>query len=92
MAEKELSFLKFITEASQAQVKLILHHITSSQLDAIGEVCYNLQYGAVDVEGLRSYRRIIRILGDKQTSPTQRRRIVRQRAVAGVKIVQATLP
>lgn len=78
MAEAEKTFLRFLLEASPQQVKAILVKITPSQLDALGEVCYNLLYGTLEpdiLSALKKFHRVIRQLADKSVSAKQRRQI-----------------
>ena len=92
MAEQQLSFLKFLPHASRHQLKCILEHITPAQLNAIGEVCYNLLYGTTDVSELKRHRHIIRLLGDKKIPAIKRRVIVHQHPNVVVRVIRAVLP
>jgi len=92
MAEKQLAFLKFLPQASTQQVHLLLAHTTTEQLNAIGEVAYNVLYGSVDVGGLKRHRNVIRILGDKTAAIHRRKAIAREHPNLVVKLIQAVLP
>ena len=92
MAEEQLAFLKFLPTASREQLLFILKNITSHQLNAIGEVCYNIQYGATDVSKLERFRNIIRILGDKKVSFKERKTLAASHPGVVVKLVQVLLP
>lgn len=92
MAEEQISFLKFLPQASRKQLKCILEHITPAQLNAIGEVCYNLLYGTIQIAEFKRHRHIIRILGDKKIPAIKRRAIVLQRPNIVVRLIQAVLP
>lgn len=92
MAQEQLPFLRFLPHASQKQLQCILKTITKDQLNAIGEVCYNILYGVVEVEHLRRYQDIIRILGDKKVSQKKRRSTLRSNPRVVVKLIEALLP
>ncbi len=92
MAEQQLNFLKFLPQASRQQLKCILEHITPAQLNAIGEVCYNLLYGTIKIGEFKRHRHIIRLLGDKKISTIKRRAIVQQRPNVVVRVIRAVLP
>jgi hypothetical protein len=92
MAEAQLSFLKFLTNASKQQVRFVLAHITTDQLNAVGEVCYNLLFGSANVSELKRHRHIIRTLGDKLVSIRRRKALVKQRPNLVVKLIRMVLP
>ncbi len=92
MAEQQLAFLKFLPQASKQQLRCILEHITSAQMNAVGEVCYNLLYGTIKIGELKRHRHIIRLLGDKKIPAIKRRAIISQHPNIVVKLIQAVLP
>ena len=91
MAEQEKTFLKFLLQASTRQAKLLLQNITPKQLAALGEVCFNLLHGDVEDEvrkELKTFRNIIRQLGDRQLSQKSRKEAAVRRASAVVQILR----
>jgi hypothetical protein len=92
MAEEQLAFLKFLPTATREQLVFILKHISRDQLSALGEVCYNIQYGAADVSSLKQHKNIIRFLGHKQTSFKKRKSLAARHPEVVVKVVKALLP
>jgi hypothetical protein len=92
MAEDQQAFLKFLPAATREQLLFILKHITRDQLSALGEVCYNVQYGAADVTSLKRHKNIIRVLGHKQTSFKKRKSLAVRHPQVVVKVVKALLP
>ena len=75
-AAEQIIFLRFLLQATTKQQNCLLKLITTQQLDAVGEVCYNILYGEVDVAPLKQHQRIIRVLGDKKVSARRRRALV----------------
>lgn len=74
-AAQHIIFLRFLLKASTAQQNWLLKHLTNDQLDAIGEVAYNLLFGDKDVSSIKQHQRIIRVLGDKKASRQSRRKL-----------------
>ena len=75
-AKEQIAFLRFLVQAPKQQQIWLLKHITQPQLDALGEVCYNLLYGHRDVTPLQLHRDIIRKVADKTSSVRTRRGMV----------------
>ena len=50
MAEQETAFLRFLLQANAKQAKSLLEQSTNGQLQALGEVCYNILHGDLDPE------------------------------------------
>jgi hypothetical protein len=92
MAEKQHSFLTFLPQASTKQLCFLLKNITTDQLNAIGEVCYNVLFGSVDTLPLKKYTRIIRELGDKHLPRSQRKALVCKHPQFIVQLIKTVLP
>ena len=58
-AEKQAVYLRFLLEAPLQQRTWLVKHITPAQVNAVGEVCYNILYGDIDVTKLEKYKHII---------------------------------
>lgn len=91
MAEGQAPFLRFLLQASPAQLRFLLGSITPPQLDAIGEVSYNVLYGVVEVKELSRHRHYIRLLGDRTVSSRRRRALVKTRPNLVVQLVKAVV-
>jgi hypothetical protein len=92
MAEKQRAFLTFLPQASKRQLKLLLKTITREQLNAIGEVSYNVLYGNIAVGELKHRKQLIRTLGDKRTPHYQRKELVCKHPKLVVELIQTVLP
>ena len=68
------AFLKFLLDGTKAQISDILKRITTGQLKALTEICFNLLAGNVPLDSeadrrkLLKCKKIIRLFGDKKTS------------------------
>lgn len=90
MAERESGFIRFLLHASQKQARLLLGHLTPRQLEAIGEICYNILHSQLDPalqQSLRTHRRLIRLIANRQLSSSQRNRIIRRHTKAVLRIL-----
>ena len=93
MAERERSFLCFLLQGSNKQVKFILQNITPSQLISISEICYNLKYSVIEkplLDRIYKYRSLIKILGDTKSNYKSRRALVVKNPFKIVYIVKTT--
>lgn len=90
MAEQERAFLHFLLEANTRQAKVLLRIATPSQLQALGEVCYNARFGELEpevVNTLKPYRHLVRQLSDKKLTTVQRRKLISRRVKAVLTIL-----
>jgi hypothetical protein len=92
MAEKQHDFLTFLPHASTKQLCFLLHTITTEQLNAIGEVCYNVLHGSVDTSRLKQHKDFIRVVGDKRVPRHQRKVLVCKHPKFVVELVRTVLP
>lgn len=90
-AEKEVAFLRFILHASKKQQYWLLDNLTPTQLDAIGEACYQLLYADRDVSSVKKDKNIIRQVGDKKVSSTRRRYLVKKKKGVALKAIEIAL-
>lgn len=91
MAEQESAFLRFLLQASTRQAKCLLEQSTGIQLQALGEVCYNLLHGDLEPEllkDLKPYGALIRRLANRHLSAAQRREIASKRAKTVIQILR----
>ena len=91
MAEQEKLYLQFILQASTRQAKLLLKDSTPRQIQAVGEVSYNILHGDLEpdlLKDLKQYRTLLRQLIDKSLSVTKRRQLITRRAKAIVEILR----
>lgn len=98
MAEQERAFLNFLLEANSRQAKLLLEHSTPAQLQALGEICYNILHGEIAsdlIKQLQPYKLLIRQLSDKTSSSVIRRKIAGRKAKSVtelLRLVESILP
>ena len=88
-----MDFIKSVLTLTHKQAKILLKHITDSQLSILGELCYNLVYGKLDpvlIVKLKRYRSVIIRLSDKRISNRKRRLAVRTNATSVLKILNLT--
>lgn len=91
MAEQEKAFLRFLLQASTRQAKSVLSIATPRQLQALGEVCFNIRFGNPEpdvVKSLKPYRHLVRQLSDKRLKIARRRKLASRRAKAVVEILR----
>ena len=90
-AAEHILFLRFVIEAPRKQSHWLLKHMTPSQLNAVGETCYNLLFGQFDISKLTPYKHIIRALGDRRTALRKRRALVAKHPHAVVQAIRQAL-
>lgn len=91
MAEQEAAFLRFLLQASTRQAKLLLEQSTALQLQALGEVCYNILQGNIEsdlLKVLKPHRLLIRQLADRTLRAAERREIASRRARSVIQILR----
>lgn len=91
MAEQERTFLRFLLEANPRQVKLLLAHSTTRQIQALGEVAYNSLYASLEpslLKDLKRYRHLLRELANSGNSVSRRRKYVVRKSKAVVEILR----
>ena len=80
LIKKQTSFLRlFIETSSNQQRKALLNTVTDDQLKALTEITYNLLQDSIPVTAaqkkkLRTYKRLLVLLGDPKTSPKKKKR------------------
>lgn len=78
---QEKHFLKFLLNTNEKQQKLLIKHITKSQMDAIVEIVFNALNGNLPLstdnkKKLKRYRHVIRQLVSKGLSRSRRKKIL----------------
>ena len=91
-AEREGEFLNFLLVASTQQTQLMLKKLTKSQVNAFSEIAYNILHDK-QIEGtlldqLKSHARLIRVLGDRQTTLATRRSLIARHTGKVIKILR----
>ncbi len=90
----EGDFFRFLQSAKVAQCLLLLRNVTTSQVDAISEVCFNIVRGSEVLENeellkvLKRFKHVIRKLSDNDLRITERRSIITRHPQTVLKIIQ----
>ena len=79
--QKEKYFLKFLFNTTEQQQKILMKHLTKSQMDVLVEVIYNAIMGNLtisdtDKRRLQRYRHVIRKVVSKGLSQKRRKSIL----------------
>ncbi len=97
--ERELEFIRFLLVSNKQQAALLLKHPTPQQVNAIGEIFYNVLYSEdLDQEllcGLKRHRALIRRIGDRQRTLGDRKKDIAKHSSAVLRIlhiVEVILP
>ncbi len=91
MAEQEKLYLNFLLQTSTRQAKILLKDSTPRQIQALGEVSYNILHGDLEpdlLKDLKQYRLLLRQLIDKSLSTAKRRLLIVRRAKSIVEILR----
>jgi len=97
--EKEIEFLCFIAVTNKKQNRLILQNLTSSQVNCLSEICFNILYSD-DIDGqllsdLKKYATVIRKVADRKSTLVTRRTVIAQhpaKIVSIVRLIECLLP
>lgn len=91
VVEKERDLINFLVTTNRQQANWILKNLTSRQVDSISEICHNLLYSRDTfeeiVESLQPFKKIIRILGDKDSPRLLRKKTIARKSAAVLKIL-----
>lgn len=79
--QEEKYFLKFLFNTTEQQQKILMKHLTKSQMDVLVEVIYNaimenLTIAATDKKRLNRYRHVIRKVVSKGLSQRWRKALL----------------
>jgi hypothetical protein len=90
----EEDFFRFLQTAKVAQSLLLLRNVTTSQVEAISEICFNISGGSEVVENqelltdLKQFKHVIRKLSDNDLRIAERRSVINRHPQIVLKIIQ----
>lgn len=97
--EKEIEFLCFLAVTNKKQTRLILQNLTSSQVNCLCEICFNILYSddipAELLVDLKKYSSLIRKVADRKSTLLSRRTLIAQhpaKIVSIVRLAECLLP
>ena len=86
----QFDFLRLLLVLNAKQTLQVLKLITKTQLELVGEFCYNLLHGEIEqslLAVIHRNRQLIRILGDKRITAKKRRKFLKYKPKQFLKVL-----